>query len=124
MKQLSDEYLAYINSDAWRRRRALKLMLAGGLSGRVQCELCKMPWSVRSVDVHHKSYAHFGAEAMDELSILCRTCHDCVKEIELAMFGGEVESISDVLLKTLAFIDPRLIEQPNPPVVAVSVDAL
>lgn len=122
MKQLSQEYLDYIASDAWRRRRALKLMLAGGLSGHVACELCRMVRSVNRVDVHHATYENFGAEKMADLSILCRTCHDRIEEIEAVMFGGQVESISDVLLERLSVIDPRLVEQPDPPVVAVSVN--
>lgn len=108
MKQLSQEYQDYIASDAWRRRRALKLLLAGGLCGRVECELCKIARPVNRVDVHHVTYERFGAERMDDLSILCRNCHDMVDEIESVVFGGPVDGISDALLQTLTFIDRRL----------------
>lgn len=112
-KELSAEYLDYIASDAWRRRRSLKLLLAGGLSGRVQCESCKRVFSVRRVDVHHQTYERFKSEWMSDLRILCRSCHDAVREIDMAIEGGSLDQISDQLLQMLSAIDERLLHRPE-----------
>jgi 5-methylcytosine-specific restriction endonuclease McrA len=29
-----------------------------------------------SLDVHHRTYERFGHEDVDDLTVLCRTCHD------------------------------------------------
>lgn len=120
-KNLSQSYHDYIESDAWRRRRALKLFLAGGSSGRVQCEICRGVFSVRRVDVHHATYDRFGAEPLDDLRVLCRECHEQVKEIADANNGGPMDAIGWSLLERLAAIDNRLL--PKPPTVGPILDS-
>ena len=112
-KALSQEYLDYIQSREWLMRRALKLLLAGAMSGRVQCEFCELYFPPNRVDVHHKSYEHFKAEPLSELAILCRLCHESVDEIETACDGGSVAKLSDGLVSRLAVIDSRLVESPQ-----------
>jgi len=58
----------YLRSQHWRARRARALELAG-----YRCTACD---SSGRLDVHHRSYAHLGAERDDELAVLCRTCHE------------------------------------------------
>lgn len=108
MKPFSDEYLSYINSDEWRRRRALKLFLAGALNGRVECESCHGLYLPSRIDAHHVTYERLGRERLDDIRLLCRSCHECVKEIEAAAQGGDVSELSQELMAVLATIDRRL----------------
>lgn len=112
MKQLSAEYLEYVQSREWHVRRALKLLLVGALTGRVQCGYCELFFPPSRVDVHHKSYENFRAEPMSDLLILCRQCHDDVWEIERIAEGGDISQISESLLCRLAVIDSRLAQVP------------
>lgn len=68
MRAHSAEYLAYMESDAWRLKRMAVLGRAGG-----ECERCK---AAPAVDVHHLTYQHLGDEPLADLQALCRPCHD------------------------------------------------
>lgn len=64
------EYNAYLRSDAWRHRRALVLKRCKGM-----CEGCG---ERLAVEVHHRTYRHFGHELLFELVGLCASCHGLV----------------------------------------------
>lgn len=65
----SDFYRSYLQSGAWRERRARTLMLAGGA-----CAVC----GARATDAHHETYARLGAERDADLTALCESCHHAV----------------------------------------------
>ncbi len=60
-------YREYMASPAWGRRRAKVMERARGT-----CEGCL---TKPAEHVHHRSYAHFGAEFAFELLALCEDCH-------------------------------------------------
>jgi hypothetical protein len=60
-------YDAYLQSDAWRAKRARVLQLAGGV-----CQDCGR---ARATDAHHLTYARLGAERPEDLRALCPRCH-------------------------------------------------
>jgi len=61
-------YLAYIQSQEWELKRQETFKLFGR-----QCFKCKC---VRSLQIHHKTYARFKHERVDtDLVPLCRPCH-------------------------------------------------
>lgn len=68
-----DVYEAYMSSDAWRRRRAEKLLLNVMDYGVLTCEVC---WRLIDVQrghvavVHHLTYARFGYEHPQDLSVV------------------------------------------------------
>lgn len=62
-----DTYYAYLQSAAWRARRSSALERAGWA-----CQLCS---AKRHLHVHHRTYARVGAEAPDDLTVLCSPCH-------------------------------------------------
>jgi 5-methylcytosine-specific restriction endonuclease McrA len=67
MPRFSDEYLAYINSREWYKRRAGRLIAAG-----FACERCGCgEW----LQVHHKHYRNLGHEPPEDLEVLCVACH-------------------------------------------------
>lgn len=114
MKTFSPEYLAYIASDAWFRRRALKLLLAGGARNFVRCEHCQGERRCEHVHVHHLTYERLGHERMSDLMILCGPCHSMVEEIEAVANGGDTCEISAALLSRLRAIDNRIGLPPLP----------
>jgi 5-methylcytosine-specific restriction endonuclease McrA len=61
------EYERYIRSEAWYRRRWLRIMAAN-----FECEVCHSP---HSLDCHHKTYIRLGYELDTDLEVLCRYCH-------------------------------------------------
>jgi hypothetical protein len=61
------EYEAYIQSDEWRRRRAVAIRKAGE-----RCQVCNRGGRL---EVHHRTYERFGAEMEDDLVVLCGDCH-------------------------------------------------
>jgi 5-methylcytosine-specific restriction endonuclease McrA len=61
------DYREYIESDAWRRKRAKALRHHG--------ERCRTCGAVDRLSVHHKTYARLGHERMDDLEVLCVDCH-------------------------------------------------
>lgn len=60
-------YRDYLGTDHWIATREAALQRA-----RYRCELC---FSQQHLNVHHKTYAHRGAEQAQELIVLCRDCH-------------------------------------------------
>jgi HNH endonuclease len=71
------EYREYIASKEWRTRRSEFLKICGRY-----CKRCWIPrWLAvvaydQDLHVHHKSYAHVGAELDEDLESLCRRCHE------------------------------------------------
>ncbi len=59
----------YLNSDDWKRKRALVLK-----RDRYRCVYC----GTRATQVHHKQYAprNIGREPIEWLVSVCKSCHD------------------------------------------------
>ncbi len=74
-KFVRPNYKAYIQSAEWavKRQQALKHY------GR-RCRACG---ATQSLEVHHKTYARLGRELIEDLTILCRTCHEAVHRMDL-----------------------------------------
>ena len=71
MKDNYNQYLIYLKSNEWKRKkeyfRESKLYKNG-------CHIC----SSLPVDIHHKSYKRFKNERLSDLVALCRSCHNDV----------------------------------------------
>jgi len=63
-----DGYRAYLQTEAWKRRRTLVLRAYG-----YRCAVCN---GARTVQVHHRTYQRAGNEAFHDLVPLCRDCHE------------------------------------------------
>lgn len=63
-------YLDFLKSEYWAQVRAKALR-----SAQYQCQLCK---ETKNLHVHHKSYGNRGDELnhMDDLIVLCSSCHE------------------------------------------------
>lgn len=70
-RALHDRYIAmpyaeYLTTQHWRHMRALAIDRYG-----VACALCNSSGS----EVHHRTYERLGQERLDDLIVLCRSCH-------------------------------------------------
>lgn len=76
MDTKSRDYYSYINSPEWRKTRDEAIDYHGEHCARCGAEPGEkdMDGWVR-LEVHHKTYARLGAEKMEDLEVLCRSCH-------------------------------------------------
>lgn len=61
-------YHRYLKSPAWQARRLIALDNAGH-----HCQVCN---GNECLDVHHRTYERIGAEHHNDLTVLCRECHE------------------------------------------------
>src|SRR4051812_1164271 len=54
----------------WAAVRATRLVTAGN-----RCETCNSP---DPLDCHHRTYERWGVEAVEDVLMLCRFCHDAI----------------------------------------------
>lgn len=64
---MKKEYVEYIKSPAWKKKRQELFDLRGEC-----CEQCGFEYYLH---VHHLTYENFGNEKMEDLKILCYHCH-------------------------------------------------
>ncbi len=62
------KYQKYIKSEKWRSLRSRLIEEAGH-----RCEVCGK--KSKTLQIHHKTYANFGAEIDADLIVLCGGCH-------------------------------------------------
>lgn len=60
-------YRLYLRSHAWQQRRQGALRRAEG-----RCELCP---ATSNLQVHHVEYMRCGSEQVEDLRVLCKSCH-------------------------------------------------
>ena len=63
------DYNEYIHSDEWKRKRILVAQRENH-----RCQMCG-ELIVVHYHIHHKTYARFGNEDLDDLMFLCEDCH-------------------------------------------------
>jgi hypothetical protein len=63
-------YGAYLASDEWADKRAYMLRTAGH-----RCQVCN---SRERLEVRHRTYKRIGQEVPQDLTVLCRSCHEAI----------------------------------------------
>lgn len=90
-KELSPEYLAYLESIEWKGKRVQWLAFWG-----YQCCICNCKATEGNpIDVHHRTHERLkvvdgvmtGAELFQDCVVLCRTCHELYEDHKLSMKG-------------------------------------
>lgn len=73
-QRLSQEYMDYLRSDTWQKKRSLRLKI-----DHYQCQGCGTTFSL---DVHHLQYPEtLGTEDVyKDMITLCRKCHELIEE--------------------------------------------
>ena len=69
----SEAKAAYLRSDEWAELRGEVL-----LRDEFQCQVCG---SKRNLEVHHVSYIALGNESLEDLTTLCRGCHQSIHDL-------------------------------------------
>lgn len=79
--EMTFEYKMYIKSEPWKIIREMCLIRAGFM-----CEKCgkigKQMGGNSTLHVHHKTYARFGCEDMDDLIVVCKNCHSNIHRLK------------------------------------------
>lgn len=64
-------YHEYIKTEAWRERAEAAKQRVGH-----RCQICNRPATRVTLDVHHRTYEQLGNERPEDLTVLCRGCHE------------------------------------------------
>jgi hypothetical protein len=64
------DYADYLDSKEWADKRAYMLRTA-----EYRCQTCN---SKGRLEVHHRTYKRIGREVPQDLTVLCRSCHEAV----------------------------------------------
>ena len=70
----SEQYEAYLQTEHWQRMRVRALEWAD-----YRCQVCDSPYGLH---VHHRTYEGLGNEAINDLTVLCDTCHGLFHEFQ------------------------------------------
>jgi 5-methylcytosine-specific restriction endonuclease McrA len=75
-------YRALVGTRSWldRRRRWLDAYAAVHRS-EPTCAVCGAAWTLRHGHLHHRSYERLGRERFEDVTPLCRACHERVHRI-------------------------------------------
>lgn len=68
---MSVDYYSYIQSEEWRQRANAAKHRAGH-----RCQVCNRPSRDVTLDAHHRTYERLGNEDPDDITVLCRNCHE------------------------------------------------
>jgi 5-methylcytosine-specific restriction endonuclease McrA len=74
-----EEYEKYLAGPHWQELRKVKLEQQRAKLGYNCCEECgarPAPTPKTALNVHHRTYERLGEELLEDLSIICRPCHD------------------------------------------------
>lgn len=72
LKRETPEYKQYIQSKEWRLKRLQAIERDDN-----RCRVCN---SGIKLDVHHRTYKRLGDELSNDLTTLCKACHDLFSE--------------------------------------------
>ena len=79
-KPPTDRYREYIESEEWRRKAVQAKERAGW-----RCQVCNRRGDEVTLDAHHRTYARLGRERPDDITVLCRECHQMYSEARKAI---------------------------------------
>lgn len=66
-----ERYRRYLKSWAWKQKRQGAIRRAEG-----KCAVCEQP--SKRLDVHHVDYMRVGIERVEDLRVVCRSCHGVI----------------------------------------------
>ena len=65
------DYYTYISSPEWRTKANAAKQRAGN-----RCQVCNRPSTEIQLDAHHRTYERLGHEPPEDITVLCRGCHE------------------------------------------------
>lgn len=76
-------YKRYIQSQEWREKAEEAKERAGQ-----RCQVCNRPRSEVTLDAHHRTYDRLGNELPEDITVLCRLCHELYESNKKQLRGG------------------------------------
>ena len=67
IKYNSPDYKTYLSSEKWKETK---------IAMKLNYKVCQECGSENDLCVHHINYENFGNESIDDITLLCRKCHD------------------------------------------------
>src|SRR5574338_334064 len=64
-------YREYIQSAAWKRKADAAKERAG-----YRCQICNRHKGAVQLEAHHRTYERLGHERAEDITVLCRDCHE------------------------------------------------
>ena len=80
------DYHTYIQSAEWKATAAAAKEAAGW-----RCQICNRPSTAVTLDAHHRTYERLGHERPEDITVLCRDCHELYESNRKARANGEVQ---------------------------------
>lgn len=77
------DYRAYIQSDEWKIKASAAKERAGW-----RCQVCNKSQHETILDAHHRTYERLGHELSDDITVLCRDCHELYERNRKARQNG------------------------------------
>lgn len=65
------DYYEYIKSPAWKAKAAAAKKRAG-----YRCQVCNRHKKEVRLEAHHRTYERLGNERPEDITVLCRDCHE------------------------------------------------
>lgn len=69
------DYFDYIKSTAWKQKAEEAKARAGN-----RCQVCNRSRAEVQLDAHHRTYDHLGNEKPEDITVLCRECHQLYED--------------------------------------------
>ncbi len=79
-------YKEYIKSQEWREKAEEAKARAGN-----RCQVCNRSRAEVQLDAHHRTYERLGNERPEDISVLCRECHQLYEDTKKALAVGSTE---------------------------------
>jgi hypothetical protein len=134
---MAEWYEDYLNSPHWQKTRLTRLLKAdiNDEWNLIRCERseCGIYVPLAALQVHHLTYKRLGRERMEDLQVLCCSCHHVVhggqpqlwwehakRTNQTALFMPAINGtrslkrIGDVMRECLAYCDIRTLDYPLP----------
>ncbi len=103
----------------WEALRQERREVQRGSTGEVYCGTC---WRTEAqhggFDLHHRHYDSFGQEAVEDVILICRSCHDAIT----SRIRGERYALGDRSLEVVETVTPE-IHRPTIQRITVEIEA-
>ncbi len=99
------EYNEYINSPEWREKAEEAKARAGN-----RCQVCNRSRAEVQIDAHHRTYERLGKELIEDITVLCRECHQLYEDAKKTLpapLPTTSESGFCIRCKTTIKLDPQ-----------------
>jgi 5-methylcytosine-specific restriction endonuclease McrA len=85
-----NEYTGYISSPEWRQKAEEAKSKAG-----YRCQVCNRSRTEVQLDAHHRTYERLGNELQEDITVLCRECHQLYEDAKKSLAKPTPESVTE-----------------------------